>query len=479
MVNNFKINKYWIIGLCVLLGSLSSFAQESTDQEIGFNEARVIASLQEHGITNTDELNREIDQRRKIHEQKYIVIKKIKEEFLQRTPPKQLLKGTVDIPQSEKDALKALYDSTGGVNWKDKRGWDFNTPVTSWDSATQTGWWGIYLNSGHVNTIDLGYNNLNGQIPKEIGQLKYLTTLNIYNNQDLIGSIPEEFYNLQMLKFVYLSYNQLSGIISPSISKLTELASFNLNYNKLTGSIPREIRSINFCSLDLSNNQLTGSIPPEIGLSKNLLLVDLSDNNLNGTIPKEIGLLSNLRTLILNYNQCSGTLPAEIGMLKSLDWLLLGNNLLEGQIPNLSNLTELTLLQLSNNKFRFVDFISQFNSLKIKLNLSLLFTPQAKTDITETILSSSDKSVTLTMCEDGRFLADDTFQWYKNSTAIAGATSRMYAISNLKATDAGKYSCKSYHINNPDMSPLMLEREPITLTVGDCTPIVGAIKLVN
>lgn len=525
-------------------------SQDLTDQEIGFNEARVSVSLQEHGITNPEELNREVEHIRETYKKQYLIMKKNEEELLLIIPPKQLLKGTADIPQNEKDALRALYDNTGGANWTNKTGWDFNTPVTTWNSTTKTGWYGVYVIDGHVTSVVISNNNLTGQIPKEIGQLKYLQLLHFNSNKltgnipieigqltnlrsisltgnKLSGSIPEEFYNLQMLTSASLNANELSGSLSPNIKKLINLVHLDWSFNQISGAIPSEIgelsknleilylyvnkfngvitqeiyninslkdlnlsmnkfsgtvsnkiiQLINLEQLDLGYNELTGGITREIVQLKKLNCLILTSNKLTGSIPPEIG-LSKLEVVFLGQNQLSGIIPKEIALLSGLRALILSNNLLEGQIPDLTNLTSLSL-SIFYCKFRFIDFASQFYLYKTKSGYHFNFEYQNNTDTPKTISSTSGKSVTLTMCEDGRFLADDTFQWYKNSTAIAGATSRIYTISNLKATDAGQYSCKSYHTNNPDMSPLVLEREPITLKVENCTPVIGTIKVIN
>ena len=70
---------------------------------------------------------------------------------------------------------------------------------------------------------------------------------------------------------------------------------------------------------------------------------------LGGSIPAELGRLSSLTYLNLRNNNLKGFIPSELGNLTNLRVLGLNNNELRGQIPDLSDLTKLEQLYLSNN----------------------------------------------------------------------------------------------------------------------------------
>ncbi|XP_049935877.1 putative receptor like protein 25 [Nymphaea colorata] len=89
-----------------------------------------------------------------------------------------------------------------------------------------------------LTIIDLSNNLLSGEIPREIGKLKGLYSLNISNN-DLTGAIPSSMGNLQTLESLDLSCNHLSGVIPVELSELTFLGVLNLSDNDLQGSIPQ------------------------------------------------------------------------------------------------------------------------------------------------------------------------------------------------------------------------------------------------
>tara|TARA_B110000967_G_C18556654_1_gene398077 strand:+ start:233 stop:508 length:276 start_codon:yes stop_codon:yes gene_type:complete len=75
------------------------------------------------------------------------------------------------IPQIERDALIALYNSTDGANWTDNTGWLGAV-------GTECSWFraGCYADSDKsVSSLSFWKNGLNGTIPSELGNLTKLT----------------------------------------------------------------------------------------------------------------------------------------------------------------------------------------------------------------------------------------------------------------------------------------------------------------
>ncbi|GEM_PF-4962957 len=242
---------------------------------------------------------------------------------------------------SELDSLVLvdLYNDTDGANWTST--WDLSQPMDSWH--------GVFLNSDRcVLQLFLNNNNLDGTIPKEVGNLSQLQILSLANNPNLTGSIPAELGNLSNLQSLLLYTNQLIGSIPTELGNLNNLQLLWLNNTNLTGSIPAELGSLSkLSSLDLAHNQLTGTIPIELGNLDSLQSLILAANQLNGIIPVELGNLSMLHTLTLSNNQLTSTIPSELGSLNKLKYLILSNNQLTGSIPseleNLDNLEDLWL----------------------------------------------------------------------------------------------------------------------------------------
>ncbi len=248
-----------------------------------------------------------------------------------------------DLPAVECSALAALYQSTNGAGWKNQDGWLATlTPCT---------WYGVACSEGHVTSLDLGNNQLNGTLPPLLGGLSAVVGLYLHGNQ-LHGSIPPELGNLSALQDLFLANNQLSGAIPAQLANPASLRILNLNTNQLTGVIPSQLGGLAALEvLYLSFNQLSGTIPPELGSLGQLRGLYLSNNQLAGSIPPELANLSLLEDLHLHSNQLTGEIPAGLGGLGALQEFSLANNQLSGSIPpQLVNLVSLEILNVNTNQ---------------------------------------------------------------------------------------------------------------------------------
>ena len=109
------------------------------------------------------------------------------------------------VATTDREALVALYDATDGSNWTTSTNWKTTAPLKDWSGVTAPA-------GDSVIILSLVYNNLNGIIPAQLGDLTNLRILRLADNQ-LTGSIPPELGNLTNLWILYLSNNQLSGSI--------------------------------------------------------------------------------------------------------------------------------------------------------------------------------------------------------------------------------------------------------------------------
>ncbi|RVW53590.1 putative leucine-rich repeat receptor-like protein kinase [Vitis vinifera] len=211
----------------------------------------------------------------------------------------------------------------------------------------------FFTNWTELLSLQLQHNHFFGKIPSEIGLLKKLNVLFLYNNK-LNGSIPSETGNLRELSSLDLSGNQLSGPIPPTICKLTKLNLLQLFYNNLSGTIPPEIGNMSsLVILDLNTNNLEGELPETMSLLNNLEILSLFTNNFSGTVPRELGKNNlNLKNVSFSDNSFTGELPPGLCNSFTLQLLTVNGNSFTGKLPDcLRNCSSLDRVRLEGNHF--------------------------------------------------------------------------------------------------------------------------------
>ena len=208
-------------------------------------------------------------------------------------------RGTAEITVVNPDraVLVALYHATDGPNWSNNENWLTDAPLGDWHGV-QTD-----AASGRVLSLRLWSNNLNGNIPPELGNLTALRSLTFALNDGLTGEIPVELGNLVNLVDLYIQSNSVTGPIPPELAQLENLNVLDLRYNDLRGEVPPQLANLaGLRYLALPGNRLTGPIPPEIGNLTGLYNLELADNALTGPIPSTLTGLSSLKVLQLRRN---------------------------------------------------------------------------------------------------------------------------------------------------------------------------------
>lgn len=302
------------------------------------------------------------------------------------------------------DALLALYNSANGNSWTTNTNWlDQTKPLNTW--------YGITLDQNNrVSQLNLGGNKLSGVIPSEIGDLTELTHLLLWSNE-ITGNIPPEIGNL---------------------SKLIEM--------------------------DLSPNKFSGPIPPEIGNLVNLEILWLNQNGLTGTIPTSFQNLTKLKQLYL-----IGSVSSSSGYSSSA---------FSGDFPDLTALP-LEILDIRNNYFKFTDIADEFATYQANIQF-FDYSPQNTIDspIETNAAPGSDITLTLTDVPSTakgmklkRSLVGNTYQWFKDNAALTvNANTESYTIINAQISDSGVYYCE---ITNPDVPGMVIQRQNITLNIGN------------
>ncbi|THU51636.1 hypothetical protein C4D60_Mb06t33110 [Musa balbisiana] len=304
---------------------------------------------------------------------------------------------------SEVSALKAirshLIDPLGKLN-----NWEVGDPCTS--NWTGVICYNLTLSDGYLHVIELDFmwNNINGSIPKEIGNITSLKLLLLNGNQ-LSGSLPEEIGYLPNLDRIQIDQNHISGEIPKSFANLNKTKHFHMNNNSISGQIPAELARLpNLVHFLLDNNNLTGHLPPELSSLPNLLILQLDNNNFNGTsIPDSYANMSKLLKLDLSWNNLTGNIPSN-RLSNNITNMLLENNNLSGSVP--SNIWQ--NMNFTGNKSLILDF--RFNNLT---NLSDTLNPPANVTI---LLTGNPVCENANQLQIGRFCQVQSVQMNDSAT---------------------------------------------------------------
>lgn len=282
------------------------------------------------------------------------------------------LTGAEAVPASERAALIAFFNATGGpTNW-------FTSDKTNWLGApgTECTWKGVLCDGAgaHVTGLFFKSYNLVGKLPKELGNLADLQWLVIEGGNSLTGPLPTELGNLKKLRALSLERTMVSGSLPASLGGLTSLASLRIASADLSGALPSALGNLKQLQvLQISATRIAGAIPPALGNLPKLSTLDLRLNELTGGIPSDLGKLTNLAGLFLGWNDLSGPIPSALGSLSKLRHLNLERNRLNGAIPaSFGSLTNLETLTLDSNLITGA-IPAGFSGLQKLRNLSIGF----------------------------------------------------------------------------------------------------------
>uniref|UniRef100_A0A1J3GHB8 LRR receptor-like serine/threonine-protein kinase GSO1 n=1 Tax=Noccaea caerulescens TaxID=107243 RepID=A0A1J3GHB8_NOCCA len=265
---------------------------------------------------------------------------------------------TADALTSQSDisalkAFKAAVKPNSIPQWSCLASWDFTTsdPCASPRRTHFTCGITCSSDSTRVTQLTLDPAGYSGLLTPLISRLTELITLDLADNK-FYGQIPSSLSSLLTLKTLILRSNSLSGSIPESVTRLNTLESVDISRNSLTGSLPISMNSLsNLRQLDLSYNKLTGSIPK---LPKNLIELALKANSLSGPISKESFTESTqLEIVELAENSFTGTLGAWFFLLESIQQVDLANNTLTGiEVfpPKVAGESNLVAVELGYNR---------------------------------------------------------------------------------------------------------------------------------
>ncbi|KAJ9175610.1 hypothetical protein P3X46_014151 [Hevea brasiliensis] len=229
--------------------------------------------------------------------------------------------------------------------------------------------------SGLIPSLDLK-KVVTSDVLAPLFHLQTLISLDISKN-DIHGEILRVgFANISSLEYLDMDGNSFNGSLPPHLFSLWHLATINLDYNLIHGSIPTQIGNLsNLVAMSLYSNKISGAIPPSLFHLKRLGFLNLGRNFLNMELPAETGNLSNIEYLFLDNNNLSGEIPSSIRKMEQLKCLDLGDKFVIISLDQFLHPSQIclnwVLLDSSSNRFSGNKFpIFNQNSSLLYMDLS-------------------------------------------------------------------------------------------------------------
>ena len=137
---------------------------------------------------------------------------------------------------------------------------------------------------------------------------------------DLQGQLPKELSSLRYVTHFDLSKNLLNGGVTRATSGWNELQELRLANNRFE-TVPDIIDIISSITyFDVSANNITGEIPAFLTFARNLAYLDISSNAFSSNIPDYMGEnLPLLYSLYMHSNDLTGKMPQSICDLRNVN----------------------------------------------------------------------------------------------------------------------------------------------------------------
>jgi hypothetical protein len=391
------------------------------------------------------------------------------------------------VSEEEFQALKALYNSTGGNNWKNKTGWE-NINTTATKNDVTSNWKGLKVSNGHVIQIEFNSNNLVGYLPPQISALKWVYELSMDNNK-LGGLIPEPIGDLENLLYLTLSSNSFSGPLPESLTKLKKLESIYLTQNPLNCPFPSDmfkkipsLRRIDagncgftgyiediFTSIPLlealilTNNKMTGSIPQSINKLK-LNELHLGNNKFSGPLPSLDSSKNTMYYLTFWVNQFTGTIPLSYGNFTKLKYFHIEDNKISGNIPSGMFTPALQRMNIHQNYFTFAGIEPIYNNIKNLYQKEFYQNKMYPLNMSEiSVNEGSSLSLNATALSQYELGGNNNrYKWFLNDVEVYSGNNPAYTIPIATAVHSGIYR---FEVTNTVVTELKLKSDPITVSV--------------
>jgi len=161
----------------------------------------------------------------------------------------------------------------------------------------------------------------------------------------------------------------VTGSVSPLLNNLVDLEMFSLDKGAVTGYFP-DIRNIsNLKSLVLSGNTGITSMFNSIGSLQQLKVFAVNSCSLT-VLPSDIGMIATIELFWVQNNKLT-SLPYL--NLQRLTWFDVSNNKIKSALPNFSNCSLLTNINIAFNNFSSTDASEMFQNLPELLTINLAY----------------------------------------------------------------------------------------------------------
>ncbi|XP_010466732.1 PREDICTED: receptor-like kinase TMK4 [Camelina sativa] len=144
--------------------------------------------------------------------------------------------------------------------------------------------------------------------PSELVDSTSLTTIYL-DSTNIFGALPDVFDSFASLQNLRLSYNNITGVLPPSLSKSSiQNLWINNQLMGMTGTIEVLSSMTSLSQAWLQKNQFSGPIP-DLSKSENLFDLQLRDNALTGIVPPTLLSLGSLKNVTFDNNKLQGPFP--------------------------------------------------------------------------------------------------------------------------------------------------------------------------
>lgn len=210
-------------------------------------------------------------------------------------------------------ALLKIAEKLGGENWS--KPFDRSKPLNSWSGVNID----VYEGVNRVTAFGwMKSNNIQGEIPEEIGELTALQILSFTNEQGLTGTLPAAALKKTQLTELHLVNCQVGGLVPAELQECKKMYLLRLEDCKFTGF--EEGWTGDFPALigfNIQNNlfdePLTNSFIKDM-VKLNIFI--MSDNNFSGPVPRNLFSGKTYLTVFeMKGNRLTGDFPEEISNL--------------------------------------------------------------------------------------------------------------------------------------------------------------------